>query len=166
MPTAHCSVSYTTHFVGDTVTYQCHNGYHFKNPSHPATLVCLDQPAFAVWSDIFPVCVRAFRTFIRSQCLYNTTAILRKLSLRTCIVWFIYNKRLFCIKIKIRMVVLYVVNLFVKKPRLCVILRETYVDSNKVLRTILIGGSRNRGKHSTYKDHVLIVIIPRKVSVK
>lgn len=65
VPTAHCSMTYTTHFVGDTVTYQCHNGYHFKNPSHPATLVCLDQPAFAVWSDIFPVCVRAFRTFIR-----------------------------------------------------------------------------------------------------
>ncbi|XP_052714744.1 uncharacterized protein LOC128188023 [Crassostrea angulata] len=65
VPTAHCSMTYTTHFVGDTVTYQCHHGYHFKNPSHPATLVCLDQPAFAVWSDIFPVCVRAFRTFIR-----------------------------------------------------------------------------------------------------
>ncbi|XP_022342446.2 tolloid-like protein 1 [Crassostrea virginica] len=61
VPTAHCSVTYTTHFVGDTVTYQCHHGYHFKNPHHPATLVCLDQPAFAVWSDFFPVCVRAFR---------------------------------------------------------------------------------------------------------
>lgn len=69
VPTAHCSMTYTTHFVGDTVTYQCHHGYHFKNPSHPATLVCLDQPAFAVWSDIFPVCVRAFRIFIRSQSL-------------------------------------------------------------------------------------------------
>ncbi|XP_061196734.1 uncharacterized protein LOC133205009 [Saccostrea echinata] len=62
VPTAHCFVTYSTHFVGDTVTYQCHNGYQFKNPKHPATLTCLDQPAFAVWSDMFPVCVRTFRS--------------------------------------------------------------------------------------------------------
>lgn len=48
IPTTHYSITYTTHFIKNTITYQYHNNYHFKNPNHPTTLIYLNQPTFTI----------------------------------------------------------------------------------------------------------------------
>ena len=65
---AHATVSFNSNFVGDDATYQCEAGFDLIGPSG---ITCLDQPKFAVWSDMFPVCVSKSRRR-RSLCEFYT----------------------------------------------------------------------------------------------
>ncbi|KAK7443725.1 hypothetical protein BaRGS_00040449, partial [Batillaria attramentaria] len=41
-------------FVGDTITFSCHHGYHMSGQS---VIECVDQPGMAAWTHDFPYCL-------------------------------------------------------------------------------------------------------------
>ncbi|OWF42694.1 Zinc metalloproteinase nas-13 [Mizuhopecten yessoensis] len=46
----------SSHFAGDSIFFECDHHYNLIGSS---SVVCVDQPTFAVWSDTFPSCVRS-----------------------------------------------------------------------------------------------------------
>ena len=59
---AHVTITSTGYMVGDSAMYECYPGYTMVGHSN---ITCVDQPGFALWDDVFPMCILVRK---RSKC--------------------------------------------------------------------------------------------------